>query len=60
MEQAQQIYALENKLGLDMWSYAAPSNPGLVLVPGPMRQRFQTEVAALGAQYELQIQNVKE
>ncbi|XP_013133664.1 PREDICTED: carboxypeptidase B-like [Papilio polytes] len=60
VEQAQQIYALENKLGLDMWSYAAPSSPGLVLVPGPMRQRFQTEVAALGAQYELQIQNVKE
>ncbi|KPJ12425.1 Carboxypeptidase A1 [Papilio machaon] len=60
MEQAQQVYALENKLGLDMWSYAAPSRPGLVLVPGPMRQRFQTEVAALGAQFEIQIGNVKE
>ncbi|XP_045539380.1 carboxypeptidase B-like [Papilio machaon] len=54
------VYALENELLLDVWSYAAPSIPGLVLVPGPIRERFEAEVAAIGVQYELQVENVKE
>ncbi|KPI98271.1 Carboxypeptidase A1 [Papilio xuthus] len=59
-QQAERVYALENELLLDVWLYAAPTIPGLVLVPGPMRERFQSKVAAIGAQYELQVENVKE
>ncbi|CAG5016928.1 unnamed protein product [Parnassius apollo] len=59
-QQAQQVNALENQLGLDMWSHATPTRPGLVLVPGPMRQRFQRAIVATGAQYEIQVENVKE
>ncbi|CAH2055629.1 unnamed protein product, partial [Iphiclides podalirius] len=58
--QAQQVYALENQMGLDMWSYAMPSRPGLVLVPGSKRQLFQQAVLSLGAKYEIQTENVKE
>ncbi|XP_013171378.1 PREDICTED: carboxypeptidase B-like [Papilio xuthus] len=47
-QQAERVYTLENELLLDVWLYAAPTIPGLVLVPGPMRERFQSEVAAIG------------
>lgn len=59
-QQAQQVYALENQLNLDMWSYATPARPGLVLVPGSKRQQFQNAVHALGAQYQIQTENIKE
>ncbi|CAK1588929.1 unnamed protein product [Parnassius mnemosyne] len=59
-QQAQQVNALENQLGLDMWSYTTPTRPGLMLVPGPMRQRFQRAIDATGVQYEIQVENVKE
>lgn len=59
-QQGERVYALENELLLDVWSYAALSIPGLVLVPGQIRERFQTEVSNIGAQYELQVDNVKE
>ncbi|CAK1588928.1 unnamed protein product [Parnassius mnemosyne] len=59
-QQARRVNALGNELELDIWSYAGPTRPGLVLVPGPMRQVFQREITAAGAQYEIQVENIKE
>ncbi|CAG5016933.1 unnamed protein product [Parnassius apollo] len=59
-QQARQVHALGNELELDVWSDATPTRPGLILVPGPMRQLFEREITATGAQYEIQVQNIKE
>ncbi|XP_013171651.1 PREDICTED: carboxypeptidase B-like [Papilio xuthus] len=59
-QQAQTVHALENVIGIDMWSYATPARPGLVLVAGSMRDYFQKQVTEAGATFKIEVENVVE
>ncbi|XP_068623085.1 carboxypeptidase B-like [Battus philenor] len=59
-QQAQEVQALRNIPGIDMWSIATPSRPGYTLVPGPLRIFFESEVVGAGAKFKIEVEDVVE
>ncbi|XP_068623043.1 carboxypeptidase B-like [Battus philenor] len=51
---------MESLFGIDIWSYANLNRPGMVLVPRSLRSVFEKTVTDAGAQFEVQIENIKE
>lgn len=51
---------VQNEMVLDIWSYAHPNRPGIVLVEKEKRVEFESELNVAKLRYEVQSDNVKE
>ncbi|XP_026754548.2 carboxypeptidase B-like [Galleria mellonella] len=59
-EQAKLIKQLENQIPVDVWTHLVPGNTGQILVPKDQRKEFQNELSAIGIEYKIETDNIRE
>lgn len=51
---------METRLDLDIWSHAIPGRPGTILVAVDKIAQFENELNAIGAEFKVETENIKE
>lgn len=59
-EQGHLLHGLEGRLGLDVWTHGGAGTPAQVLVPKAARQIVETSLDAVGIDYNVAVENIKE
>lgn len=60
IDETKLINDLEHHLGLDVWSHAVPSRPGLIMVSKDQKDSFQNILSNEGIEFKIESENVKE